>query len=278
MRKWLKAKLKLFVIAGIVILLVLFTVSFVGGYWLKWGWTGFPEHIGPNTPQYQPAKTLWDWLNLLGVFAIPAAILWFTVRQAQVSKEENIDNQREAEMQAFIDKILNLEFQSVLSKGPAIGVKVMAEERTKIVLRRLDLARKVTVLQFLYDRGLIYVDQGPINLHGANLSEADMSGFLITSICLSKTSLCQANLSKAKLRLADLSGANLSGANLNGVDLSSANLEGADLSGANLDGADLGWANLDGADLSFAKNTTTEQLDDAQSLKGAIMPDGSIHP
>ena len=41
-------------------------------------------------------------------------------------------------------------------------------------------------------------------------------------------------------------------------------------------------ANLVGAMLEDAKllgaNVTTEQLDKAKSLKGATMPDGSIHP
>jgi hypothetical protein len=68
-----------------------------------------------------------------------------------------------------------------------------------------------------------------INLSGADLSRADLSG---------------AGLSWADLSRADLSLANLSGANL-----SRANLSGANLSGADLSRADLSWANLSGADL-----------------------------
>jgi uncharacterized protein YjbI with pentapeptide repeats len=41
--------------------------------------------------------------------------------------------------------------------------------------------------------------------------------------------------------------------------------------------ADLEEANLVRADLTGA-NVTEEQLNKAKSLKGAIMPDGSIHP
>ena len=52
------------------------------------------------------------------------------------------------------------------------------------------------------------------------------------------------------------------------IDLSDASLNGANLNGS----ADLSRAYLSGAIV------TTEQLDQAQSLKGAIMPDGSKHP
>jgi hypothetical protein len=44
------------------------------------------------------------------------------------------------------------------------------------------------------------------------------------------------------------------------------------LEGASLSGADLSKANLKGT------NTTVQQLAEAKSLKGATMPDGSIHP
>jgi hypothetical protein len=44
-------------------------------------------------------KTLWDWLNLAGMLAIPVVVglgtLWFTRQQAKVSDKENTDNQRE---------------------------------------------------------------------------------------------------------------------------------------------------------------------------------------
>ena len=50
-------------------------------------------------------------------------------------------------------------------------------------------------------------------------------------------------------------------------------LSGIDLRGANLNDADLGDADLLDADLSTAQ-VTQEQLDQAESLKGATMPNG----
>jgi hypothetical protein len=63
----------------------------------------------------------------------------------------------------------------------------------------------------------------------------------------------------------------LFGADLSGADLIRAKLEGADLRGAVLVGADLSTANLKWASAAQA------QLEQALSLKGATMPDGTVH-
>src|SRR5260370_25466655 len=61
-------------------------------------------------------KILWDWLNLLGVLAIPivVAVGGFWLSQLQKRSEERhaamleLDKQREALLQAYIAKILEL--------------------------------------------------------------------------------------------------------------------------------------------------------------------------
>ena len=80
----------------------------------------------------------------------------------------------------------------------------------------------------------------------------------------------------ANLRGADLIEANLSQANLSWADLSGADLSRADLRGANLRGAKLGGTNLKGANLWGAK--LSPGWDQFADLKGAILPDGAIHP
>jgi uncharacterized protein YjbI with pentapeptide repeats len=93
--------------------------------------------------------------------------------------------------------------------------------------------------------------------------------------------LYHANLSGADLRRADLRDANLTGARLRRTDLAWADLRGANLAGANLSRADLHQADLRGADLNHANleesNVTDEQLAQAVSLSGAILPDGTTH-
>ncbi|MCG8384542.1 MAG: pentapeptide repeat-containing protein [Cytophagales bacterium] len=63
------------------------------------------------------------------------------------------------------------------------------------------------------------------------------------------------DLSGANLRGANLTGADLSNVNLRGLDLQNANLSRADFTGADLTGADLSAANLTGADFSGADLT-----------------------
>ena len=71
---------------------------------------------------------------------------------------------------------------------------------------------------------------------------------------------------------------------LSNVDLSHAILRRADLRGANMGWADLSRANLIEADLRRthmlgATGVTRQELEQqAYSLEGAVMPDGSKHP
>jgi len=117
------------------------------------------------------------------------------------------------------------------------------------------------------------VNEGGANrdLHGADLREACLGG-----AHLSRADLSGADLSGTDLGSADLSGADLSGANLSRADLGYADLSGANLMGADLSGANLSRVNLSGANLSEAK-VYAPDLDETKSLKGATMPDGTVH-
>ena len=242
---------------GAMVLLVGVVVLIIAGYTFKWDWTGFNEQRGPNILQYQPAKTLWDWLQLLGVLAIPVAVVlgvaWFTTKQGQVSDAEHKDNQREAALQAYIDNMLELLLaKNLRSSTEDEEVQKIARVRTLTVLRRLDAERKGSVLQFLQESGLIGKDKRVINLTGANLIGANLSGANLSGVYLSRADLSGADLSKANLSGVVLSGADLSLANLIGANLSGVYLSGADLSGVYLSGAYLFLANLSKANLSGA--------------------------
>jgi uncharacterized protein YjbI with pentapeptide repeats len=132
------------------------------------------------------------------------------------------------------------------------------------------------------------------DLSDANLSNADVRSANLKNAVLSDANLFRADLSEdstlndADLSNADLSVADLSDAVLLSADLSEAvlrnaylaraNLSGANLRDADLRGADLLDAVLDDADLEDAKGPTEGNLEfDTKSLKGATMPDGSIH-
>ena len=90
------------------------------------------------------------------------------------------------------------------------------------------------------------------DLHGSDLSAADLSMANLHGADLSGADLRDANLHGSDLSWANLSDADLSGADLSMANLIRANLSGADLSMANLSGANLSWANLRDADLRDA--------------------------
>ena len=293
---------RLLTIVIIVVLIVL--IAFAMAVWsFGWGWTGFK-------------RTLWDWLGLLAALAIPIVVgfgaAWFTSQQGKVFDAENKDNQREAALQAYIDKISELLLHEHLSESPGNPqVETIARARTVTVLRILDPVRRGSLIQFLSQAGIltkcIEAELSRIDLHGANLTRVNLRKINLYETNLSEANLNFANLSEANLNFANLSEANLFAANLSGADLRRADLRRADLSGADLSGAHLfrsnlsgasllnanlsradlsradlsraflSEANLSGAHLSAAK-VATEQLDKARSLKGATMPDGSKHP
>lgn len=215
-----------------------------------------------TTYEYQPGKTLWDWLQLLGVLAIPlvvaGATLLFGIQQAQLAN----DQQQQALLETYLDHMSTWLIDKHLRESqPQDEVRNVAHAETLSILRKLDPDRKVILLKFLYDSGLIGVFQA-----GGEVEKS------VTVIFLTGADFRGVQLRKAFLFEADLSGADLSDA-----DLRDADLFGVDLSGADLSRADLSGADLSGASLLHAQ-VTSEQLAQAKSLKDTIMPDGSIHP
>ena len=196
----------------------------------------------------------------------------------QTERDITLDNQREAALQAYIDKVSGLLLHEHLRESTEDAeVRKIARVRTLTVLPRLDNERKRTVLLFLQESGLLDKHKHIVTLSGANLIKATLSG-----ATLSDADLIKADLSQADLSGADLSGATLRDANLSAANLSDAHLIKADLSRAKLFNAKLGEANLSGANLREANLSaaivTPGQLDKALSLKDTLLQDGSKHP
>jgi hypothetical protein len=192
-------------------------------------------------------KTLWDWLQLL---IIPAVLaiggFAFNHTSSRNAQRTATDNQREAALQSWIDTLSELFLKVHLGelKLEDKAVREIARVHSLSVLQRLDGTRKGRVIYYLYMVGAIDKNKRIVDLQEANLS-----------------------------------GTNLSGTNLSGANLSGTNLSGANLSGARLSEADLSNTNLNAANLKGAIGVTVEELEkQAASLKGATLPDGSIHP
>ena len=293
------ARLRLILVVAIILVVVIALI--IVGY--RFDWTGFN---GNN----KSSKTLWDWLQLLAVLAIPVVVglgaAWYTAQQGKVSDRENTDNQRENALQTYIDKISELLVKEHLGERTADGklnpeyehIRKIARVRTITVLTQLDGRRVGYVFTFLREAGLMKIsDDSVLTLDGVDLHGVNWSRAYIKQVNLSNTFLYKANftetlfsqvdlnyayLVKANFRYASLDGVDLRDAVLTLADFTGADFTDTDLTGANLTGANLNKAKLiettfDGANLSKAF-VTPEQLKQAKSLKGATMPDGSINP
>ena len=240
-------------------------------------WTGFS------------GKTLWDWLDLLFVPVVLAVGGWLLDRsekhweqrladqRSATDRAIAADNQREATLQTYLERMAALLLSQKLREAPAEAeVRAIARSWTLTVLRRLDSERKVIVLRFLYETDLIKTGAAVVNLRGADLNGADLAGINLSHADLHRANLTGANLSEAYLRSADLRGATLTGANLRAAKLYGAYLQGADLRGADLTGAKVQNVSWQGADLREAQ-ILPDQLADARSLRGLLLPDGTKH-
>src|SRR6266480_1504349 len=132
---WKKIKRRRIAIIVTTGFIVVAIALIIVGY--RFDWTGFNGYTqvstihtvsGPTagtitrTEALQPGKTLWDWLQLI-IIPVVLAIggFWFnqvqtsreekaTERRAQVDHEIALDNQREARLQEYFDKMSELVF------------------------------------------------------------------------------------------------------------------------------------------------------------------------
>jgi len=256
---------------------------------------------------YPYGITLWDWAQLL---IIPAVIAgggaWFNSRQNARERFTQEQRTQDDALQKYVDyisktitdgKLYSSSDDLVLNEA-----RITIRAQTLAVLTRLsDPYRKASVLQFMYEAGLIDGDDPFLSLLGANLQGVNLRkiGSTLEAInlryaSLNKGTFSQASMTNSYLYRADLTGADLTGADLTGADLRGANLTDARLEGAylwnakldpyvdeyrgepyetptKLHNADLSEAHLEGA-TGITKETLEQQ---ARSLKGATMPDGS---
>lgn len=265
------SKPRLVIISFLTILFVLLILITLG-YIFNWGWTGLTSY---KVSGVQPGKTLWDWLQLL---IIPAVIALggylFNYSTNRNERRLTVDNQQDATLKEYIDRMSELLLEKRLRKSKAEDeVRMIARVRTMTVLPRLDGKRKGSILQFLHESKLIVNGQSIISLDGADFSNADLRDAYLDNADLRSANFTQAdlrdavlsgaNLTYAQLERADLRGVRLDRADLSHAKLNNANLKGtnflghanfsdAELKGADLSDADLRGADLDGADLSNA--------------------------
>jgi uncharacterized protein YjbI with pentapeptide repeats len=163
----------------------------------------------------ETGKTLLDWLQLLGVLAIPIVVgfgtAFFTKQQAKTS-EANAENQQQDELlRTYFDKISDLLLDKELRANPDKELRAnpdtqfIVRARTLAALHMLNTERKAIVLRFLHDSNFLqYVRDF---LYSLDLSHADLSRINLSGANLYKANLREAILSEANLDIANLSGA-----------------------------------------------------------------------
>ena len=211
-----------FVVPGIVIMVVLVPTILVLYDYVE---AGFSD------------KTLWDWMEVLGVPVVVVVIGGLLAmaaqragRSAELQRELATDQAREGTLREYLnhmsDLILNHDLSEASEDSP---VRAVAHARTHGALRSLNGTRKGILVRFLQESKLISKDEPVVSLTMADLSASDLSG-------------------------ADLRSSEFSRANLRNADFSSANLRGANL---------------------YRSVVDEEELAKAHDLVGATMPDGT---
>jgi uncharacterized protein YjbI with pentapeptide repeats len=171
--------------------------------------------------------------------------------------------------------LLNVSLEEAdLRLADLTGANLNGSDLTWADLRGADLRRAVLTNACLARANLLPYDHdnpaqwsAPHLLNGSDPSDLDIRR-------PKRISLIPMSSENANLTPTRLDGANLQGADLSGAFLYRANLRGATLIGTDLRGTDLRYADLTGA-VGVATETLEQQ---ATSLEGATMPDGSKHP
>jgi uncharacterized protein YjbI with pentapeptide repeats len=235
-------------------------------------------------------KKFWDYLELLIVpAALAFGVYWLNrtqdIRQQEADAlQENrtlemvAQQAQDAALRAYLDQMSQLMLQEGLtyaepgSEGVDDNTHALARARTLTVLPTLDANRKRSVLQFLYEAGLIDKEHPIVDLTGADLRGIDLDGVNLSGAVLRDTYLGDATLSGADLSFADLSDAGLRDADLSVADLRGADLSGADLSDAKLHGTSMAGAILAYVDLRKVRGLTQEQIYSAIGNGGTLLP------
>ncbi|MBW4450066.1 MAG: pentapeptide repeat-containing protein [Spirirestis rafaelensis WJT71-NPBG6] len=236
----------------------------------------------------ESAKSLWDWLELSSVLAIPIVLYLFQTNEERrsqkrvelqkkqadelaktevkiekdkaeqlekIEKDKAESNLREEAFQIYIDRmseiLTNKTNQSQLFSDEYKDnpVKDIVRIRTTTILRRLEKDKE---RQY---RILHFLDDAELLgflFRNANLGSINLSGLSLPNIDFTGANLSKANLSEANLSDLYLCSTNLSGANLSNTNFNGANLNYANLSNSNLSNANLSNTSLDNANFSDA--------------------------
>jgi hypothetical protein len=199
------------------------------GYWIPG--TGFGSSLNSKGEEI-PAKTLWDWLELLVVPLFLALGAWL-LDGSRKNSEANVeaDRQHQKTLEDYLECMTEMLLEQRLEGVQAKAGRAVARTRTLAALRSLDGGRKAQLLQFLYESGLVgpnpIIQLNGADLTGAELDEAVLRHAEIRGVHFKAASFRNATLDGADLRGSDFSKADFTGATMQGTDFTQAILQGA---------------------------------------------------
>ncbi|CAF4541571.1 unnamed protein product, partial [Rotaria sp. Silwood2] len=193
---------------------------------------------------------------------------------------------------------------------------ILARAKTLVAIQQLDAARNAFLIQFLYEAKQLINGANPLDISDADLNGIDLSsetifhkklhnlsltGTVLRNVSFSKCDLSYANFSGSDLRDArfietkldyvdfsrssivrtDFSDAVLRFADMEKINFFKANLRLATLLNTKLADAFFFQANVSMANFSFSimsakTNISNEQLLSSASIRGAVLPNGSV--
>jgi uncharacterized protein YjbI with pentapeptide repeats/type II secretory pathway pseudopilin PulG len=220
-----------------------------------------------ETRQTQSARTVWDWIGLVGVGSAIALAGWIIARKQQEREQiATLEHTQDEALAAYLDQMSNLLVDQGLSKEhknptestsrgvithawkiPILrkasaffgsdGVQEETQPNTSVHreiedhLRRVAQARTTAILLSLdaahKRRPLKLIYELGLINRGTSVLELYNAG-------LDHASLSELSMRKANLRRADFRSTDLSGSDLSGADLSLADMRGTDLRRVNL--------------------------------------------
>jgi uncharacterized protein YjbI with pentapeptide repeats len=239
------------------------------------------EKYAAKQPSRQP-KHFWNRIViLLLIISIVAGFLGTNIQEhqdsLQISQQEQAtqlqiadEQEQETLLQNYMKNITDFMIQDQLLKKHAAAdpAKIAADAMTRATLSHLNSTRRAQLMTFLYQTKLLSNDSVSLNMQDVDISHSQMA-----AINLEDTDLLGANMSGSDMHGAALNDALLIFTNLSHTNLAQANLHACDMHNTNITGA-----NLAGANLRDVVGLTDAQINSAQSLKGATMPDGTVHP
>lgn len=144
----------------LLIVIILIIIGFIAFYAIVPNppeWTGFGE-IEVDVTKF-PAKTLWDWLDLLIIPMAIGIIGWsFSKIEKEKSKKREEERSQNEILESFLQTMTDLIIQYDLQNNPTSQKLAIARARISIATDNLNGERKGQVLQFLYESDLLNVN------------------------------------------------------------------------------------------------------------------------